>query len=670
MPFYPVVPPDVTSDRGEDATAELPGRAGMVAVRVADLASPARRGLGKDGRSALVAAGAGKIANGDLLVFCKPVAVAAAAVRRGGRVQAAGHPADHARQGVAEERLDVLCGRPGVIDELARAVTLKGKVKGQVRRAMTPGLAIRFVLLMTLMPADYAEVMAALIGDLAGVPWRRPCALPTATVASAWREAIGPEPLEQLRDMLLAAIDAGHRVHDYRAVIVGDLDVHSIDGADRIRHHIDELFARGRPLPEILEDVARLGAQLLMQAALEAEVTEFPGRDRYQRAETCEAGRPGSRNGYREVTVKTTAGPVGLSRPKLRGTTEAFASRLFGAHVTKTNAPESLVIASFIRGLSVRDAGATLADALGDQAAISRPAVSAVCQAIKDEYQVRAQRPLGGVRLDYLFLDASFFRMHPGSPAEPVLAARGITTDGKPAFIGLAPGTGESFDAWHGFPDDLKNRGLASPLLVISDGAAGLIGAIEQAFPAVLRQRCIIHRVRNLLAKIPAGMQAEVKDAYRAIFDTEDLKAPPGPGLEGIIDARISEFAARYQTLYPAAAKVVLTDREGLTACLRFPREHHHRIRHSSFIERTFGETRRRARVIGRLPGETSCLTLVRAVLDRASRGWRGLTMTAGGLRLLQDLRRSLLEPPAQLRPRTVTDAQPKDHPETVRATA
>src|ERR1019366_8252640 len=74
---------------------------------------------------------------------------------------------------------------------------------------------------------------------------------------------------------------------------------------------------------------------------------------------------------------------------------------------------------------------------------------------------------------------------------------------------------------------------------VASDGAAGLTGAIEQAFPAALRQRCIIHRARNLLAKIPAGMQAEVKHAYRAIFDTEDLKTPPGPGLEGIIDARI-----------------------------------------------------------------------------------------------------------------------------------
>jgi putative transposase len=95
--------------------------------------------------------------------------------------------------------------------------------------------------------------------------------------------------------------------------------------------------------------------------------------------------------------------------------------------------------------------------------------------------------------LDYLFLDASFFRMHPGSPAGPVLAGWGITTGGKPAFIGLAPGSGESADAWHDFLADLKERGLASPLLVISDGAPGLIAAIEQAFPKALRQRCLIH---------------------------------------------------------------------------------------------------------------------------------------------------------------------------------
>lgn len=114
-------------------------------------------------------------------------------------------------------------------------------------------------------------------------------------------------------------------------------------------------------MPDILEEVARLGAQLLMQAALEAEVTEFLGHARYQRAATAPAAADGSRNGYRPVTVKTPTGPVTLERPKLRGTTAKFASRLFGKHVTKTNALETLVIASFVRGLSVRDVGQAFA---------------------------------------------------------------------------------------------------------------------------------------------------------------------------------------------------------------------------------------------------------------------------------------------------------------------
>ena len=119
-----------------------------------------------------------------------------------------------------------------MIGRIAAGVTLQGKVKGAARRAMTPALAIRLVLLMTLMPsADYAEVMAAVIGDLAAVPWQRPYALPTPTVMSAWREAIGPGPLEELRDLLLAAIGAGHQACDYRAVQVGDLDACSIDGS-------------------------------------------------------------------------------------------------------------------------------------------------------------------------------------------------------------------------------------------------------------------------------------------------------------------------------------------------------------------------------------------------------------------------------------------------------
>jgi hypothetical protein len=232
MSFYPAMPPDVTSSAAEDAALGLLGQAGMVAVRAADLACPCRRGLGRDGRTALTAAGAGRIRSGDVVVWLKPVAVTRAVVRRDGRVQAAGHPADHARLGVAEERLDELCGMPGTIDEIARTVVLGGRVKGAARRAMTPALAIRFTLSMTLVPdADYAEVMEILLGDLVLVPWQRPCRVPTAAAACIWREALGPAPLQRLRDLVLAGVDGEHRSQDYRAVMVGDLEAGSIDGS-------------------------------------------------------------------------------------------------------------------------------------------------------------------------------------------------------------------------------------------------------------------------------------------------------------------------------------------------------------------------------------------------------------------------------------------------------
>ena len=232
MPFYPVMPPDVTLGCAEDAALGLLGQAGVVAVRVADLASPARQGLGKDGRTALTAAGAGRIRPGDLVVWLKPVAVTRAVVRRDGRVQAAGHPADHARLGVAEERLDELCGTPGVIDEVARSAVLGGRVKGMARRAISPALAIRFTLLMTLTPdAGYTEVMELLLGDLVLVPWQRPCRAPTAAAACTWREALGAAPLERLQDLALAGVDGEHRSHDYRAVMAGDLEAGSIDGS-------------------------------------------------------------------------------------------------------------------------------------------------------------------------------------------------------------------------------------------------------------------------------------------------------------------------------------------------------------------------------------------------------------------------------------------------------
>ena len=251
--------------------------------------------------------------------------------------------------------------------------------------------------------------------------------------------------------------------------------------------------------------------------------------------------------------------------------------------------------------------------------------MSRICQRLRDEFEAFRTRDLSDLELDYLFLDGSHFKMHDGTRAEPVMVAYGITTVGRPLLVAVEPAATESTDAWADFLNDLRSRGLKVPLLTITDGAAGLITAVETSLEGSLRQRCLIHRVRNVVAKVPTEHQAQVKAEFWACFDNIDTE----PGQPAVDEAqrRITGFADRHRQAFPAAVRSIENDRAALTTFLRFPTEHHKRIRHTNLIERTFGETRRRVKVIGRLPGEASCLSLVWAVLDRASAGWRGLRL-------------------------------------------
>jgi transposase-like protein len=219
-----------------------------------------------------------------------------------------------------------------------------------------------------------------------------------------------------------------------------------------------------------------------------------------------------------------------VQRPKLRHAHAALCDQLFGQGVSRTNALETLVISCWVRGLSDRDVEAMLAEVFGEDATISRTTVSRICQRLRAEFDTWCRRDLTGVRLDDLYLDGSFFRMHPKARAEPVLVAWGINTDGKPVFCGLAPGAAESTDAWRALLEDLKDRGLGAPLLVISDGGKGLGAAIECSFPHSLHQRCLVHVCRNLVAKVPTHAQGEVKGDYWAIFDQiQAEREPPSP---------------------------------------------------------------------------------------------------------------------------------------------
>jgi putative transposase len=222
-----------------------------------------------------------------------------------------------------------------------------------------------------------------------------------------------------------------------------------VSPTEAIRAEIHELFASDGELLSVLEQVARLSVRLTFQSVIEEIVCEELGRGRYQRR--TGSSPEGFRNGWQQPrTLKTSLGAVQLQRPKLRHAHAALCDQLFGQGVSRTNALETLVISCWVRGLSDRDVEAMLAETFGEQATISRTTVSRICQRLRAEFDTWKRRDLSGTRLDYLYLDGSFFKMHPKARAEPVLVAWGISTDGRPVFLGLAPGAAESTDAWRG----------------------------------------------------------------------------------------------------------------------------------------------------------------------------------------------------------------------------
>jgi putative transposase len=404
----------------------------------------------------------------------------------------------------------------------------------------------------------------------------------------------------------------------------------SIAPSERLRRELAELVAGVAEEDDPIEAIGRLGARLILQQALEEELTEFLGRDRYERR-----GEPvAHRNGYERVTVRTTAGPLELERPRVRNASALdFASEIVGKGVTRTHALEALVIVSFLRGLSVRDVEAALEEAF-DGPVVSKSTVSRICADTRERYRAWCGRRLDEHDLVYLFLDAIYLKLRPDDePAEGVLVAWGVTLEGCKVLLGLQLGSRESYEDWLDFGRDLLARGLESPALIVADGAPGLWKAARELWPAALEQRCTVHALRNVTKKLPERLHRELKARYWRILDEATSVAEARAGLLAL--------AANYRAAYPSAAAVIERDLDALVCHLRFPSEHRKRIRSTNLLERTFVEVRRRTKVIGRFPGETSALCLIWAVLELSSRGWRGVVMTPRAVAEIERLRRN-----------------------------
>ena len=386
----------------------------------------------------------------------------------------------------------------------------------------------------------------------------------------------------------------------------------------QIEAAIEAVLLDGISGPDELSQLGRLGAQLILQRAVEDEMAAFLGRARYER--TTEAS--GSRNGHRPRRIQTAEGEISIAMPQVRGSLERFVSSVIPdtRGVIRTRPLEALVIGAYVRGLSDRDIESLAREAgLGT---ISKTTVSTICRELRDRYRAFRARSLGEVRLLALFMDAIYLPVRPEGPREGVLVAWGFTTDGERVLLDVCLGQRERTTDWLDLGRGLIARGLRSPLLVVSDGAPGLIRAIGELWPDADRQRCAVHRLRNVLAKLPErpGLHERVRAAYWAALDGATSPQEAEHGLRVLVGELSAEF--------PSAAACLADDLPALTVHLAYPLRLKKRLRSTNLLERSLEEVRRRTKVIGRFPGETSCLTMAWAVMDLVIAGSRGLGLT------------------------------------------
>jgi len=397
----------------------------------------------------------------------------------------------------------------------------------------------------------------------------------------------------------------------------------------RTRQNLSELIEGRLSSSKGRSELVELAARLIIEEALEEESRDALGRDYYERG-----GDPdrGYRNGVREGRLKTAEGMIPFAAPQIADGKEPFRSEIRQHLKGRTEALEDLAVELLARGLSVRD----IEDAFKDESGrllLSKTAVSEIGARLWADYQEFCRRDLGEYAIVYLFVDGIAERIRPGQKREPVLAAWGIASDGKKVLLGLMAGSKEDAETVVAFFQDLRARGLGDPLLVVSDGAPGIIKAIETCFPRSARQRCLAHRMRNLAAKVPEDQWPDFKARVQAAYQAPS-RAIARDLAEGVVNDHEAEL--------PSAVACFRDDLEACIAHLRLPITHRRAIRTTNLLERLFVEERRRLKIIPNAFGEKPVLKLMFGAMIRAAERWRAIKITTFERRQLDALRKEL----------------------------
>ena len=388
----------------------------------------------------------------------------------------------------------------------------------------------------------------------------------------------------------------------------------------------DRVVALPRPGASVADDpllaVLREGARRMLTQAIEVEAFLAAHADL-----TDEQGRRRLvRNGHApERQLQTGIGPLEVRRPKVRDRGIAgdepirFTSAILPAYLRRTKNLEELLPWLYLKGVSTGRFGEALAALLGpDAPGLSASTVRRLTEGWQGEHARWQQRDLSARRYVYIWADGVHFTPRLEHERQCLLVLIGADASGRKELLAVEDGFRESAQSWRELLLRLRDEnGLAlDPELATGDGALGFWQALHEVWPRTKQQRCWVHKIANVLNKLPASLQGKAKQDLHVIYEAEN-RHEAGEALD--------RFVAKYGTKYDKAAACLAKDRESLLAFYDFPAEHWKHVRTSNPIESTFATVRLRTEKTKGCLSRQTALAMVFKLAKSAERHWRCL---------------------------------------------
>ncbi|MBA2629721.1 MAG: IS256 family transposase [Thermoleophilaceae bacterium] len=356
-----------------------------------------------------------------------------------------------------------------------------------------------------------------------------------------------------------------------------------------------------------LDELAREGARRMLQAALAIEVAD--SIDRHADVRDARGWAEVTRNGHAEPRKATVgSGTIEVRAPRVEdrrvidGQRQKFTSRILPPYVRRSPKVAKVLPLLYLHGLSTGDVRAALGALLGEDAAgLSPTAIARLIKVWEADYAAFRARDLADRDYVYVWADGVHFNVRLEDDRLCTLVVIGARPDGTKEVIAVEDGYRESTESWLSVLRDLARRGMRAPVLAVADRALGFWAAAREVWPETLGETCWVHRIANVLDKLPTRRQPKAKRALHAMMYAERRAA---------CLAEIAAFVAEYGAKYPKAVESLTTNQDRLLTHFAFPAEHWGHLRTTNPIESTFATVKLRQRVTKGAGSRTAGLTM------------------------------------------------------------